>query len=299
MPARNRKPAPCPRLERVIRNTHDVRNLITSGGSEQYSGSKVPGITIDDALVAALFLKGLTRPQIAVETGLAEHTVRHRLERVRKLTGKPTSEEAARAVLGLEMHEEAPAETEAEALRREVAHLMERPTRDAYLRLEDAVHNSEERIKTLTEQRDAEASKAGLARQRVMDLEQERDAAIERGKDFERMHREGIERQNGLYMAIVARVEPFFDPESRDLEWDVLPGSLAGRFAALQSERDSRQARAESVERQMVKMGTRNGVLVAELARQKRLGWLVMGVALVAGLGTLLFSFFKVGGPGR
>lgn len=52
---------------------------------------------------------------------------------------------------------------------------------------------------------------------RLVELERERDEAMAHG--------------NALYRAILKRAEPHFPADSRDLDWDVLPGTI-GRMAA-------------------------------------------------------------------
>lgn len=48
----------------------------------------------------------------------------------------------------------------------------------------------------------------------------------------------------GLYRAILAHLQGFFPPDSRDLEWDLLPRTIARKLTAFQQERDDARADA-------------------------------------------------------
>lgn len=68
---------------------------------------------------------------------------------------------------------------------------------------------------------------------------------LEEEVDFYKRHSQQMtDVGNGLYQAIVARLEPHFPAGSRDLEWDALPGTLG----ALAKRAEAAEARVKELE---------------------------------------------------
>lgn len=68
------------------------------------------------------------------------------------------------------------------------------------------------------------ALRAALAR--AKEAESARDEAVKASRDWERSYRETLSAGNGLYATIVALMKPHFPADTRDLEWDVIPGTI-------------------------------------------------------------------------
>ena len=65
---------------------------------------------------------------------------------------------------------------------------------------------------------------------------------------------------NGLYRAIVARLEPHFPKGSRDLEWDVLPGTLD----AIAHRAEAAEARVRELEKLIDRISQASGFPIVE-----------------------------------
>ena len=84
-------------------------------------------------------------------------------------------------------------------------------------------------------------------REQLATVEGERDKAKKEAAENMAGWRAAIRNGNGLYTAIVDCVRPFFPADSRDLEWDVLPGTLR----TVARERDEAHAEVERLREQL------------------------------------------------